>query len=81
MACILKNSTKTSRKTRLIHRCNLTLSLFNDYRNYVSEAGLLEVSTREDGAETYKTTSRGRAFLEDYEKIRQISRRPDSEIS
>ncbi len=72
MACILENSNETSRKTRLIYRCNLSLSQFNLYRECLVEAGLLKVSKREDGVEIFETTKKGKNFLEDYKKIKKI---------
>jgi len=72
MACILENSNETSRKTRLIYRCNLSLSQFNLYKDCLVDAGLLRVSTRQDGVEIFETTKKGKAFLEDYERIKKI---------
>jgi len=72
MACILENSSETSRKTRLIYRCNLSLPQFNLYRDYLFKVGLLKVSRREGGVEIFETTEKGKEFLIDYEKIKRI---------
>jgi len=72
MACILENSNDSSRKTRLIYRCNLSLAQFNLYKDCLVEAGLLKVSKREDGVEIFETTEKGKEFLRDYKKIKSI---------
>jgi len=72
MACILESSNESSRKTRLIYRCNLSLAQFNLYKDYLVEAGLLKVSTREDGAEIFETTEKGKEFLRDYKRIKSV---------
>jgi len=72
MACILENSNESSRKTRLIYRCNLSLSQFNLYKDCLVETGLLKVSRREDGVEIFETTEKGKEFLRDYRKIKNI---------
>jgi len=69
MSCILENSNKSSRKTRLIYGCNLSSSNFNLYKEFLVEAGLLKVSRREDGVEIFETTEKGKEFSKDYRKI------------
>jgi len=75
IACILRNSNGTSRKTRLIYRCNLSLSQFNTYATCLIEGELLTKYAGEGGAEIYETTEKGRRFLRDYEKISKILER------
>ncbi len=70
MACILENSNESSRKTRLVYRCNLSLSQFNLYRNCLFESGLLKVSRRQDGVEIFETNEKGKEFLRDYKKLK-----------
>lgn len=70
MACILENSNESSRKTRLIYRCNLSLLQFNLYKNCLAEIGLLKASKREDGVEIFETTEKGKEFLKAYGKIK-----------
>ena len=70
IACILEKSNEGSRKTRLIYRCNLSLSLFNLYKEFLVETRLLKVSRREDGVRIFETTQKGKQFLEDYGKIK-----------
>ena len=72
MACILGNSNKSSRKTRLVYSCNLSLSQFNLYKDFLVEAGLLKVSKLENGKEIFETTMKGKEFLKDYAQIKGI---------
>ena len=72
MACILENSRESSRKTRLIYKCNLSLSVFNLYKEFLAETGLLKVSRREDGVEIFETTEKGEEFLKDYQEIKRL---------
>jgi predicted transcriptional regulator len=72
IACILRNSNNGSRKTRLIYRCNLSLSQFNMYTNCIIEGGLLEDIITEEGVEIYHTTEKGREFLNDYDSIKKV---------
>lgn len=72
MACILRNSNAASRKTRLIYRCNLSLSQFNKYVHCLIEGELLKKRVEENGVEVYSTTDKGKEFLGDYEKVRKI---------
>ena len=72
MACILRNSNDTSRKTRLIYRCNLSLAQFNMYAECLVDGGLLKKYISDRGAEIYKTTAKGQTFLKDYGRIRKV---------
>ena len=67
--CLLTNSYDSSRKTRLIYRCNLSVSQFNKYSEYLIEGELLRKKIETKGIEVYYTTEKGKAFLKDYEKI------------
>jgi len=75
IACILENSNDRSRKTRIIYGCNLSLSQFNIYKDYMVETGLLETSRLEEGGEIFETTEKGKEFLKDYEKIKSLMNR------
>ncbi len=72
MACILRNSNDTSRKTRLIYRCNLSLAQFNMYAECLVDGGLLKKYISDRGAEIYQTTAKGQTFLKDYGRIRKV---------
>jgi len=72
MTSILRNSNGSSTKTRLISKCNLNFMQFNLYKDFLLESGLLRVSRKEDGAEIFETTDRGKEFLTDYTEIKGI---------
>lgn len=72
IVCILENSNNGSRKTRLIYECNLSVSQFNRYRDRLVEAGLLKTLRGEDGKKLLETTDKGREFLIDYGRIKDI---------
>jgi predicted transcriptional regulator len=72
IACVLRNSSNTSRKTRLIYKCNLSLSQFNMYADCLIEGELLTKYLAQNATEIYETTEKGKKFLNDYEKIRKI---------
>ena len=72
IACILRNSNDTSRKTRLIYKCNLSLSQFNMYADCLIEGGLLQRYATEGGAKIYETSARGKSFLKDYGRIKKV---------
>lgn len=69
---ILKNSTESSKMTRLKYKCNFNLSQFNLYKEFLVGAGLLKVSRREEEVEIFETTEKGKQFLNDYRKIKSI---------
>jgi len=69
--CILGNSNSSSRKTRLIYRCNLSLSQFNFYAECLIQGGLLG-SYERNGKKIYETTEKGKTFIKDYAKIREV---------
>jgi predicted transcriptional regulator len=71
IACILEFSNSSSRKTRLIYRCNLNLSQFNLYAECLIQGGLLR-KYEKNGKEIYETTEKGRSFLRDYAKIQEV---------
>lgn len=72
VACILSYSNESSRKTRIIYRCNLSLSQFNMYADCLVEGGLLERYIGRNGVEIYKTTQKGKNFLKDYERLKKV---------
>jgi len=72
VACILGHSNDSSRKTRLIYRCNLSLSQFNIYAECLVEGGLLDRYTGRNGVEIYKITEKGKNFLKDYRRLKKV---------
>lgn len=72
ISCILKNCNKGSGKTRLIYACNLNVSQFDRYTNFLVEAGLLEILRLEAGKELLETTEAGKEFFIDCSTIKSI---------
>ena len=72
ITCLLSNAYNGSRKTRLIYKCNLSVSLFNKYVTHIIDGGLIKKHIEEKGVEIYLITDKGKAFLKDYEKIKKI---------
>ena len=72
IACILRNSAGSSRKTRLIYKCNLSLSQFSSYVDRLIEGGLLRRYVNDKGKEIYEPAEKGIDLLRDYEKIKKI---------
>lgn len=70
MECLLRSSYNGSRKTRLIYGCNLSLSQFNKYAEYLIEGGLLTKNTNENHIEIFQITKKGIEFLTDIERIK-----------
>ena len=69
IACLLTSAYDGSRKTRLIYRCNLSLSQFKKYVDFLIEGGLLKKRVEGKRVEVYYITERGKTFLKDYERI------------
>lgn len=75
MACILENSVKGSRRTKLMFKCNLKLLDFSKYEDVAAEAGLLTVSRRKDGVQILVATETGERFLRTYREVQEILNR------
>lgn len=70
-ACILQVADPSSRKTRIIYRCNMSLVQAERYVGLLVDGGLLENQTIR-GKTVYRTTDDGRSLLEDYQRIKSI---------
>jgi len=72
IASILECSINGVRKTKLVYKCNLNFSQFNLYKNCLIKAGLLSNLKQDNNTEIFKTTDKGKEFLEDYRRIKSI---------
>jgi predicted transcriptional regulator len=76
IASILRAAEGGARKTHIMYRCNLSFRQLHIYLNLLEERGLLEsVRTRsgeKNDSSTYKTTRKGRSFIQAYRNIRAI---------
>jgi len=59
-------------RTKLIQKSDLSFPHLGLYASYLSKAGLLKASKGKDGTRIFKTTRKGREFLRDYERIKEI---------
>ena len=58
-----------ARKTEIVDKTNLNFARIASYLQYLEDKGLLEIS-----GPLYKTTSKGKEFLQDYQKMREVLR-------
>lgn len=71
MACILNEAIKGASKTRIIFRCNLSYRQLQPYLKLLLGVGLMG---KEEGGKTdlYKTTAKGRSFIDAYRKLKAL---------
>ena len=55
------------RKTEIVYKTNLNFARIASYLQYLEEKGLLEIS-----GTFYKTTSKGKKFLRNYQKLKDV---------
>jgi len=56
-------------KTEIVYKANLNFIRVKRYLSYLEEKGLIENSSSE-----YKTTEKGKDFLRDYQKMKELLR-------
>ena len=71
MAQILSIAREGTLKTQIMYRANLSFAQLNEYLSFLQEIRLLKVNS-EDGRTTYKTTSKGIKYLENFSKIKEL---------
>lgn len=74
MAGILRETTKPSRKTRIMYKCNLSFRQLKVYLKLLVEEGFLKanpVRESEVVAEAFQITEKGKSFLEAYDNLRE----------
>jgi predicted transcriptional regulator len=76
IASILHAAEEGAKKTHIMYRCNLSFRQLHIYLNFLTERGLLESiptkSKEENDKSIYKTTRKGRSFIQAYRNIRAI---------
>ena len=70
IADILRVAKRGARKTRIVYGANLNFKLLNEYLEKLEKAGLI-TNTSEEGT-IFKTTEKGRKYLEHYEGFREF---------
>jgi len=58
-----------ARKTGIVYKANLNFTRLTGYIQYLEDKDLLEIS-----GPLYKTTSKGKEFLQDYQKMKEVLR-------
>ncbi|UCE44571.1 MAG: hypothetical protein JSV57_04325 [Candidatus Bathyarchaeota archaeon] len=74
MAQILSIAREGTLKTQIMYRANLSFAQLNEYLSLLQEVKLLRVNS-EDGRTTYKTTSKGMKYLENFSTINDLLKR------
>jgi len=69
MADILRVARGGAKKTWIVYRANLNFKIVKDYLSEMMGKGLLEAHR---GSAIYKTTEKGREFLEQYESFKKF---------
>ena len=71
IADILGITINGSLKTRIMYGANLSFAQLNEYLSFLLETKLVE-STVQDDKTVYETTSKGKSFLQNYTKIKDL---------
>ena len=77
MAQILDIAREGTLKTQIMYRANLSFAQLNEYLSLLQEVKLLKVNT-EEGRTTYKTTSKGIRYLENFSTIKELLKKTQS---
>jgi len=67
IADILLVAKKGEKKTAIAYKANLNFNRVENYLSYLEEKGLIEHTGGE-----YKTTGKGKEFLHDYQKMKEL---------
>lgn len=71
IADILKEALEGAPKTRIMNRANLGRNSFLNYLSGLLDKELIEVVKEESGFDIYRTTQKGKVFLESFEKAKK----------
>jgi len=74
MANILSEANNDIKKTRIIHRCNLSHSQLQVYLQILREMGFLASHSKKEDAKLnyFRTTSKGLKFLDAYRALKEL---------
>ena len=68
---ILTIAKEGSLKTQIMYKANLSFAQLNEYLSFLTTINLLEIQA-ENGKKIYRTTAKGRKYLEKYEDIANL---------
>jgi len=74
MASILDEATKGAKKTRIMYRCNLSHKQLQRYLKLLLGMELLSLVSKKGSDEIvfFKTSAKGRSFLDAYRKLKAL---------
>ena len=74
MANILSEANTSTKKTRIMYRCNLSHSQLQVYLQVLRDLGFLAFHSKKEGAKLnyFKTTSKGLKFLDAYHALKSL---------
>lgn len=74
IANILSEANKSTKKTRIMYRCNLSHSQLQVYLQVLRNMGLLALHSNKEGAKMnyFKTTSKGFKFVDAYRALKSL---------
>jgi predicted transcriptional regulator len=78
-AKMLQICQKPQNKTRIMYKTNTSYTSFKKYLNQLQQKNLLQKET--ENKNTYKTTQRGKTFLEKYNELQQFLNDNDQQKS
>jgi predicted transcriptional regulator len=78
-AKMLQICQKPQNKTRMMYKTNTSYTSFKKYLNQLQQKNLLQQQA--DNKNTYKTTQRGKVFLEKYDELQQFLNENDAQKS
>jgi len=71
IAEILNITKDGSLKTQVMYRANLSFAQLNEYLNFLTKIGLIEIQ-KENNKNVYRTTAKGQRYLEKYKGISEL---------
>ena len=74
MTNILSEANKSTKKTRIMYRCNLSYSQLQVYLDVLRDMGFLASHSKKEGGKLnyFKTTSKGLKFLDAYHALKNL---------
>jgi predicted transcriptional regulator len=73
IADMLTIASNKTLKTKIMYGANLSFAQLNQYLQFLLECNLIR-STKQSNTQAFKATTKGRKFLQDYAKIRELLR-------
>jgi predicted transcriptional regulator len=75
LAEIMETTRESQLKTRIMYKANLSFSQVNEYLSFLTRMGFIRLHV-EKGKKLYKTTTKGRLYIENYMEMSNLLRTP-----